>query len=169
MSYIQNKKIDELNLKTGKYTLIGVSEMAMTFKDEIDIINFEYIEKYAQYSNLIQIQFKERRKRKVKGVFLSDSLMLLKGWDLDIKTEWEKPRDNNGFVSTLRLHGNALINLYIEDIDKTKELINNHIAFGEKGLLFYDDEKPLFLEDSKKLISQHAVIRRIINKIEVSQ
>lgn len=163
MTYKTNTTPEETGLKVGeKYTLLKVSEfMANTVKIEITITGFKQVEQYAQYNNLLMIIFKQRGKRKEQGFYLKKSDVYLRGWDLGIVIDSDTEK---GFK------GNALINLVADNPEGLIKIFENNYICGERGIIFYtseedilkDDGKPLFMEEAKNQIGEHAVITRAL-------
>src|SRR3972149_11490424 len=115
--YITDNEYKNNELPTGEYTLIHCTGMAFTSKDEIKLLNHKIIEEYAQYRNIIQIQFKIRGKRNICEIFLKPSMLFLKGWDL-------------GFVIDTELgcfSGNACINLVGNPIDLNERIMSLNV------------------------------------------
>lgn len=165
MSRIQNLKVEDTGLKVGeKYTLLSVSEfMANTLKTEITITAILPIQEYAQYKNVLQVNFIQRGKRKQNGFYLKDSDVFLLGWDLGLMIDSDTEK---GFK------GNALINL-IGDKQTATDIINKTYVFGNRGIIFIcleeeflkDDGTPLFLEQAENTAGNHAVVNRAIQQI----
>lgn len=153
--YLKNNS--ETGLEIGnKYTMMGVSNlMAMTFKREITITDIQKIDEYAQYSNIYKLIFREKGKRKPRGIFISTGMIFIKGWNTELKVDTE-------FSS---FSGNALINL-VGESKKCKEIIERDNAFKhtDKGRITYTEnefgnKKMLYPEQADQ---EHAVVRRIM-------
>jgi len=161
MTYIQNKEIEQTGLKIGRnYTFLYVdSYMALTHKTEITLINITKKDSYAQYQNLLNISFKQRGKRKEGNMLLTDSMLFLEGWGLDLNVD----TDYNSF------NGNALINLVgnQEALRRKIEQLNKY-AFSNMGIIAYAETSQevgnMMILYPEKADLNHAVVRRILKK-----
>jgi len=158
MSYIHFKDFEKNPIPKGKYTLIYVGEsMALTYKVEVEVLEFNEIENYAQYTDLVEMVFKVRRKRKLSALKLKSSMLLLSGWDLGLMVD----TDLNSFK------GNACLN-FVGNPEEVKKKIEgyNKNSFVDLGIITIADEenptneKVLYPE---KANLNHAVINRLMN------
>lgn len=162
MSYYVENEIKELE-NGKKYTLISVGEMlAMTTRTEIQLIKQEVI-KYAQYNQVLKLYFKVKRKRSIFTTLIKTTTAIIEGWDLPIKLDTEQ-------TGSFTMSGNALINLIVQSEaqeNQAKDVFNKNInPYFEHGLIIIhngDEEKPLFMDKSKKIMESHAPLKGIIN------
>lgn len=159
MSYL-SVTVEETGLRPGeKYTMLGVGDWSgMTNRVELTIEAINCVEQYAQYSNILQVVFKARGKRKQSAIFLKGSMLFLKGWDLGMKIDTDF-----GSFSV-----NALINL-VGNPQELREKIEqlNAYKLANKGVIVWSSlhepttsEKKLLYPDIADL--DHAVVRRIV-------
>ncbi len=159
--YIKEEEFKKDLLKEGdKITILGVSSaMALTTRTEYTYISHKIEERYAQYNDIAILIVKQRNKRKMMGLRLKDSDLILKGWNLDLKTDME----TEGTTKVFR--GNALINL-VGFTDRIKETINNNYVMGEKGIIINwienQKEEVVFIDRAKEIRYNHAVLNRIM-------
>jgi len=158
------EKTEELKglLEIGeKYTLLGVSEtLATTIKREVYLLDI--VERdYAQYKNITQIQYRLRGKRKILGFYLSNSSIILKGWDLGITIDSEYSM----------FSGNALINIVDDDAESVIRKIEFSHIYGNRGFIVFSTKKnlmnknALYPEDAEKVCNGHAPLRRMLGKV----
>ena len=160
MTYVLNKKIDETGLRIGiTYFMFDVSDsMAFTRKSQIKITGLDYVEGYAQYSDLIKVRFRIGQQRKDRMLFLKDCMLFL-----ETTTDLPVDTDFNSFS------GNALINFVTEDPDNLRQFIldTNRYAFANLGKITFCSEQ----NDRKTMLfpecadTSHAVVRRMMEVV----
>ena len=150
----------------GKYTIIEISDfLACSIKTEITITQ-KIGERYV---------FKQRGKR--KEYYLKEfnkGMLFFENWDLWIIPDSDF-KVNMGDFTTKSFKGNALLNI-VGEPEKIKSFIDSFnlnplldkgivIATGENN----DKEIPVYMDLAEQSRNSHAVLDRILNKIEVKQ
>ena len=137
-----------------KLTLIGLNGLAMTSKEEIEVVEIENE----------KVIIKMRGKRKLYSLKLTNEHLVFDGWDLSIlKVDTE----------TNVMRGNACYNFITTKHRELKEFIegkNLNESFNKKGQILWIHPEHNGAEEVENVLypeieTEHAVIRRIKKSI----
>lgn len=163
----------EINLEVGKeYTIFGVGEMmAMTYRREIKIVD----KKDDKYIFKQRNSDSKRLGRKMFYLSLKDDNVVLEGWDLPLKYDYEfKFADG-----CQRASGNACLNFIgtPESVRKALEKnLNEHLRKGIVVAIDYKENQSSADESNERMVypeiaekESHAVVQRILEKQKVRE
>lgn len=171
MTRYNNVKIESLELNK-KYTMIGVSDfMANTQRLEFVLKEQRILERYAQYSNVLELVIQPKGKRKLFLIKINDSSAIFEDWNIPLKLDTESTEGS--FIMRM----NALINIKGEtetDKENIRNIFNLNLnSTFKKGLILMinSEEKEVFVfpDDAEKIRYEHAVIDRNLGKQELKE